>query len=158
MKSSFNVSTKYESYRDNQNNYQQRFIGYSCSHGLNLEFDLDMEKLGATIGAIAKCEANPKFNIKFSIKDPNAVSEQLLESAVENAKWKATVLAKAAGVKLGEIQRIDYSWRDINLYSETDMIVVESALRVAEAAPEAMDIVPEDIDVSDTATVVWLIE
>jgi uncharacterized protein YggE len=43
----------------------------------------------------------------FSIKDPNAVSGQLQMRAVANAKWKAAVHSKAAGVKLGAIQRID---------------------------------------------------
>ena len=152
----FNINTKYESYREN-GGHKQRFAGYVCYHGLKLEFDLDMPMLGATLGAIAKCEANPNFNIKFSIKDPTAVSEQLLEDAVENAKRKATVLAKAAGVSLGAIQRIDYNWSEHHLYSRTDYQFNE--LMVCEAAsPMAMDIEPEDINVSDTATVVWAIE
>ena len=117
--SSFNINSKYERYQE-KDTWKQRFVGYACSHGLRLEFDLDMPKLGATLGAIAGCDADPNFNIKFSIKDPNAVSERLLESAVENAKWKAAVLAKAAGVTLGAIQRIDYNWSDVHLYSQTD--------------------------------------
>jgi uncharacterized protein YggE len=153
---SFNINTKYEGYRDN-GGHKQRFIGYACYHGLKLEFDLDMPTLGTTLGVIAGCEAKPNFNIKFSIKDPNAVSEQLLESAVKNAKWKATVLAKAAGVTLETIQRIDYNWSELHLYSQTnyqlnDIMVCEAA------APMAMEIEPEDINVSDTATVVWAIK
>jgi uncharacterized protein YggE len=153
---SFNINTEYEKYQE-KDVWKQRFAGYACTHGLKLEFDLDMPKLGATLGAIAGCDADPNFNIMFSIKDPNAVSEQLLESAVENAKWKATVLAKAAGVKLGAIQRIDYNWSEIHLRSSTNLMVCESA---AYAADGAMDIgiEPEDINVSDTATVVWAIE
>jgi uncharacterized protein YggE len=153
---SFNISTKYESYKE-KDAWKQRFIGYTCSHDLKLEFDLDMTKLGATLGAIAGCDADPNFNIRFSIKDPNAVSEQLLESAVENAKWKAAVLAKAAGVKLGEIQRIDYNWSEVHLFSPTDY-QLSDAMVCEEAAPMSMDIEPEDINVSDTATVVWAIE
>jgi len=155
---SFNINTRYESYRE-MDVWKQRFVGYTCTHGLRLEFDLDMQILGATLGAIAGCDAKPDFNIKFSIKDPNAVSEQLLENAIENAKWKAVVLAKSAGVKLGAIQRIDYNWSDIHLYSKTNMIMDEAVLCCADATPKMdMDIEPEDIDVSDTATVVWSIE
>jgi len=153
---SFNIDTKYETYREN-GSHKQRFVGYDCFHGLKLEFDLDMAMLGATLGAIAGCEAKPNFNIKFSIKDPNAVSEQLLESAVENAKWKATILAKAAGVKLGAIERIDYNWSELHLYSQTDYRLCDAMVCEA-AAPMAMDIEPEAINVSDTATVVWAIE
>ena len=153
---SFNINTRYESYREN-GGHKQRFVGYACYHGLKLEFDLDMAALEATLGAIAGCEAKPNFNIKFSIKDPNSVSEQLLESAVDNAKWKATVLAKAAGVKLGAIQRIDYNWSEHHLFSQTDYQLCD-AIVCESAAPMAMEIEPEDINVSDTATVVWAIE
>ena len=152
----FNVNTKYESYREN-GGHKQRFAGYVCHHNLKLEFDLDMPLLGATLGAIAGCEAKPNFNIKFSIKDPTAVSEQLLESAIENARHKAEVLAKAAGVKLGAIQRIDYNWSEHHLYSQTDYQFNNLMVHEA-AAPMMMDIEPEDINVRDTATVVWAIE
>jgi uncharacterized protein YggE len=153
----FNIKTKYESYRENKA-WKQRFIGYSCSHGLKLEFDLDMPMLGVTLGAIAGCDADPNFNIRFSVKDPSAVSEQLLESAIENAKWKAAVLAKSAGVTLGAIQRIDYNWSELHLYSKTDMAMDDGVLCCAEAAPMNYEIEPEEINVSDTATVVWAIE
>ena len=153
----FNINTKYESYKD-MDAWKQRFVGYTCSHGLRLEFDIDMEKLGATLGAIADCEANPNFNIHFGIKDPNAVSEQLLASAVENAKWKAAVLAKAAGVTLGAIQRINYNWSELQLYSNTEIDMGNGVLQCDENAPMAIDIVPDDINVNDTATVVWAID
>ena len=153
---SFNINTKYETYREN-GGHKQRFAGYACYHGLKLEFGLDMVLLGATLGAIAGCEAKPNFDIRFSIKDPNAVSEQLLESAVENAKWKAMVLARAAGVKLGAIERIDYNWHELHLYSQTDYQLCDAMVCEA-AAPMAMEIEPEDINVSDTAMVVWAIE
>ncbi|MCL2747947.1 MAG: SIMPL domain-containing protein [Oscillospiraceae bacterium] len=151
----FNINTKYESYREN-GSHKQRFVGYACSHNLKLEFDLDMPALGATLGAIAGCEANPSFNIRFSIKDPAAVSEALLASAVENAKWKAMVLARAAGVTLGAIQRIEYNWSDLHPFSQTNYQVRDTVVREA-AAPMAMNIEPKDIDMRDTATVIWMI-
>jgi len=151
---SFNINTKFESYKE-KGDWKQRFIGYSCVHDLCLEFDLDMPMIGATLGAIARCDANPNFSIKFSIKDPNAVSEQLLTSAVENAKWKASVLATAAGITLGTIQRIEYNWSDIHLYSKTTMN--DSALHLA-TEPLGIDIEPEEVNVSDSATVIWAIE
>ena len=67
-------------------------------------------------------------------------------------------MAKSAGVNLGAILRIDYNWSEHHFYSDTDMGVAEGMLYCAEAAPMTMDIEPEDIDVSDTATVVWAIE
>ena len=150
---SFNINTKYESYRD-EDEWKQRFVGYTCSHALKLAFDLNIPILGTTLNAIAGCEANPDYNIKFTIKDPSAVSATLLENAIENATGKAAILAKSADVKLGAIQRIDYNWSDIHLHSETKM-----CMDMMEAhTPMAIDIEPEDINVNDSVTVVWAIE
>ena len=151
---SFNINTRYESYRES-GGHKQRFAGYVCSHKLKLEFDLDMKKLGVTLSAIAGCKANPDFSIKFSVSDPNAVSEQLLASAVENAKAKAEILAESAGVKLGAIQRIDYNWGELQLYSNTNMDLMCCA---ETSGSYDMGIEPEDIDLTDTVTVVWEIE
>jgi len=145
---SFNVDTKYEQYKVKEE-WKSRFIGYSCAHGLKLEFNLDMQMLGATLGAIAECDAKPKLKINFSVKDTNAVSEQLLQSAIENAKSKAKILARSAGVALGEIKRIDYNWSEIHIHSDTD---VEAEMMLCE-----MRIEPEAINANDSATVVWAI-
>jgi uncharacterized protein YggE len=152
---SFNINTKYDSYKEN-NTWKQRFAGYTCSHGLKLEFDLDIQKLGVTLGAMSKCKAAPNFNIKFSVKDQNAVSDELLENAIANAKHKADILARASGVKLGDVKRIDYNWGEIHLYSNTDMMLCEAAAEpMAVAESRMMEFEPEDINVSDTVTVVW---
>ncbi len=151
----FNVSTKYESYKDSNKNWQQKFIGYSCMHALRLEFDLDTKKLGLTLASIAESEAAPKFTILFSVKDANAVSQQLLESTIENAKWKAGILAKAAGLSLGAIKRIDYDWSELRLYSNTNLCVDDSIKYCVYDKSKALEIEPENIDVNDSVTVIW---
>ena len=152
----FNVNTKFEQYRE-KDAWKSRFVGYTCTHGLSLEFSLDMALLGSTLGSIGKCKANPKFTIRFTVKDPTAISEQLLENAVENAKKKATVLAKSAGVNLGEIKRIDYNWSELHMYSNTNYSM-ESDVKYMALEEAPMDIVPEDIDLTDTAAITWGIE
>jgi uncharacterized protein YggE len=151
--SSFNVNTKYENYKQNDE-WKKRFVGYNCAHGLRLEFDFDMPTLGKALCAIAECKADPQFNIKFTVKDPAAVNQQLLESAVTNATEKAKILAKAAGVKLGEIKQIDYSWGELRLYSESDLTVC----RDIASKVSSIEIEPDDIDASDNVTIVWSIE
>lgn len=154
----FNINTRYDRYKDKYGDYKQRFAGYVSTHGLKLEFDIDMTLLGATLGAITESSVNPNVNIQFSIKDPTVISDSLLESAIDNAKRKATVLAKSAGVKLGEIKRIDYNWSDHHFYSQT--YLNNDYLMVCEDVGRPlmkMDVEPEDIDVSDTATITWAI-
>ena len=75
-----------------------------------------------------------------------------------DAKEKAAVLTQAGGVALKEIQNIDYSWGEIDFEFRpmNDSIMAERCL----AAPMAktsydLDIEPDDIEVSDTVTVIW---
>lgn len=152
----FNVNTEYESIRDKNGNYKSVFEGYSCVQGLKIEFDFDTKVLSKVLSAIAACISEPQLNIRFSVKDKAAVNEALLESAAANAKKKAEILTKASGVKLGELISINYSWAELDVYSDTRYDMEEKCM-CAEASI-AMDITPDDIGVGDSATFVWTIE
>lgn len=88
------------------------------------------------------------------MKDPEASKNLLLGKAVEDAVAKAGVLAKASGVSLKEIQSIDYSRGTINFEVEP---MRNMAMCVDECAEESfdMDTESDDIEVSDTVTIVW---
>lgn len=147
----FNVDTHYESYRDRNDEYKRRFIGYKCHHHLKLAFDYDTNQLTNVLSAISRSEVFPELQIQFSVKDTSAVSEQLLIHATENARKKADILARAAGTKLGQLIQIDYSWKDIYFHSETQYLH-ESSMSMKAAAPEME---PEDINVQDTVSFKW---
>ena len=154
----FNVNTEYESYRE-KDVYKQRFLGYKYVHVLKLEFESDNDRLGKILYALANSEIHPEFRISYTVKDPEASKNELLGKAVKDAKAKASVLADASGVALKDIQNIDYSWGEINFEVEPmrkDMIF-ESRCMLAEGSYD-MDIEPDDIEVTDTVTVVWEIE
>ena len=93
----------------------------------------------------------PEITIAFTVKDQTAVSEQLLLHATENARQKATILARAAGAELGEVLTIDYSWKDIYFHSPTHY-QRDSRVMMEAAMPE---IEPEDITVQDSVSFVW---
>ena len=149
----FNINTDYKSIEDSRGNWKRKFIGYKCTHKLKLEFDFSMERLNKTLSAIALCPAKPKLEINFSIKDKNAVSEQLLQSAVKNASEKAAVLAQAANLSLGAIKSIDYSWGELILYSDTKFLKPLECCE-SESASD-MDIEPEEIMANESVTIVW---
>ena len=83
----------------------------------------------------------------------------MLGKAVTDAREKASVLTQAAGVSLKDIQSIDYSWGQINFEVQpmNRMLMVEEccAPMVDGAGSYDMDIEPDDIEVSDTVTVLW---
>lgn len=150
----FNVRTNYESVKDKSGNYKSVFKGYVCNHNLKVEFDFDTKTLARVLSAISESLAKPEFSISFTVKDPSAVRGELLKLAVKNAKEKAEILCLASGVKLGELVSIDYNWGEINLYSDTNYEVGDRFMAKA-ACLSNIDIQPDDIKTSDTATLVW---
>lgn len=157
----FNVETEYESYKEH-GVYKQRFVGYKYHHLMKVEFESDNDRLGKVLYALANCPVKPEFRLSYTVKDPEAAKNELLGKAIADAKEKSSVLTHAAGVKLKDIQSIDYSWGQINfeVTPMNRMLMAEECM----AAPKAgagsydMDIEPDDIEVSDTVTVVWEIE
>ena len=153
---SFSVDAEYESYEDERHVYKQRFIGYKFIHSMKLEFDSDNALLGKVLYELANSAVAPHFRISYTVKDPESAKNALLADAVHDAKEKAGVLAEASGIKLGAIQSIDYSFADIRLESQPmrNMVMAKAAFGAAERSYD-MAIEPEDIEVSDSVTVVW---
>ena len=107
--------------------------------------------------ALAHCPVSPEFSIEYTVADPEASKNELLGNAVKDSMKKASVLADASDVKLGEIINIDYSWGEIDFVSKP---LQEMSLRCCEpdesySSSYDMDIEPDDIDITDTVTVIW---
>ena len=76
----------------------------------------------------------------------------------KDAKEKAAVITAAAGVTLKDIQSIDYSWGEIEFEVSPMNRLMKACAPAPAACEEAccdMDIVPDDIEVADTVTIVW---
>ena len=155
---SFRVDTEYESYKE-KNAYKQRFAGYRFNHTMKLEFPSDNERLGKVLYALARCPLEPEFRVSYTVGDPEAVKNELLGKAVADSREKAAVLTGAAGVALKDVQSIDYSWGQIDfLVRPMDRVMAMSRYSMdesMEAGSYDLDVEPDDIEVSDTVTVVW---
>ena len=151
----FSVDTEYEGYREDDV-YKQRFIGYRYRHQMKVEFDSDNDRLGRTLYALARCPAKPEFCLSYTVKDPEATKNELLGKAVADAREKALVLTRAAGVELKDIQSIDYSWGqiDFEIQPMNDMRYPLAPKAIEEESYD-LDIEPDDMEASDTVTVIW---
>ena len=153
---SFDVDTEYESYRDKNNDYKKRFVGYRFNHILKVEFESDNVRLGKILYALANCSVRPEFRISYTVKNPEETKNLLLGEAVIDAKEKAVVLTQAGGVSLKDIQSIDYSWGEIDFeYRPMRGIVQADCCEAPTPNSYNLDIEPDDIEVSDTVTIVW---
>lgn len=155
----FCVNSDYQHVRQPDGTMKSVFDGFLCVQSFKLELDLDFETLGAVLSNVCTCSAEPELSLRFTVKEPNAVSEALLRSAAQNAKEKARILCEASGKKLGELVSISYNWGELNIFSHTDLDM--SCMRTIPAGTasfKAMHFEPDDISVSDTAVFVWEME
>ena len=157
---SFGINTEYEGYNDRNGNWKQRFKGYRYDHRMNLRFPIDNEVLGKVLYELSRCSVAVQFNMMYTVKDVEAVKNDLLAKAVSDSKAKAQVLAEASGVGLGEIVNIDYSWGELDIYSNPLTFGskrMNSKMDCDEAAFD-LDMEADDINVQDTVTILWEIK
>lgn len=152
----FSIDSEYESYRDHNDDYRRRFIGYKFYHRTEIQFPNDNKLLGRILYELSVCSVKVEFSIDYTVKDRDAVKREVLKRAVENSRLKAEIMTAAAGVKLGEVQSIDYSWGEIEIRtSPVDMFEIGSCKM---ESSYDIDIEPDDIDVADTVTILWEIK
>lgn len=149
--SDYSVSAEYRT----EKHYHDIFVGWKCDHDVNIKFPLDMDLLGRVIDSVTQPGVKAETDLRFFKSGSEAVQQALLESAARNARKKAEILCVASGVKLGELCRIDYSWGEIRLYSESRVRPDQGEDCICSLMP---DVHPENIEVDDSATFVWSIE
>ena len=77
---------------------------------------------------------------------------------MQDAKEKAFVLSQAADVTLKDIQSIDYSFVELDFQVNSIQNMLPSKASVPSMQDYDIEIEPDDIDVTDSVTVVWEIE
>lgn len=154
----FSIDTEYEHYEE-KGIYKQRFVGYKFIHKMKVEFESDNELLGKILYALAHSAVKPEIHFLYTVKDPEKAKNELLGKAVTDAREKAEVLTRAAGVTLKDIESIDYSWQEVDFeYRPSDRGMIARSLELpmmGRAEGFDIDIEPDDIDVADTVTVIW---
>lgn len=153
----FDITTENESYRDPQGNYRSQFAGYRYNHNMKLEFPKDNHLLGRVLYALGHSDVCPEFWVEYTVKDEEEVKNRLLAKVVQDSRNKAEALTKAAGVTLGEIISMDYSWADMNLYVQPARMMTLENAPMNDGGSYDMDIEPENIDLNDSVTVIWSI-
>ncbi|MBQ6274421.1 MAG: SIMPL domain-containing protein [Oscillospiraceae bacterium] len=150
----FSVDAEYESIQE-RGSYKQRFVGYRFHHSMKVEFDSDNQRLGKLLYALANAPVKTEFRITYTVKDPESAKNELLGRAVKDAAAKAAVLAEAAGLSLGAIQSIDYSFGELifDVQPMNRMLMADRSLSAKESYD--LNIEPDCIQVSDTVTLVW---
>jgi uncharacterized protein len=89
-------------YTQPQPGSEQKLTGFSVSNRLNVKIR-DLGKAGAVLDKLLAAGANDLGNIEYQHSNLSQVLDQAREAAVADARRKAELYAKAAGLNLGSV-------------------------------------------------------
>jgi uncharacterized protein len=107
----------------------------------------DIEQIGEVIGAASDAGANEIGGPSFMLEEDADATNEAIELAIEDARNRAKVMAKAAGKQLGEIISVSETGATTPFY--------RGAVAESMDAASAVAIEPGQLDISTTVTVVF---
>ena len=151
----FNVEkdTKY----DNKSK-EYHFVGYMARETLNLSFPIDNKKINSILHDVCAEIKDVDFNISFYCYNPNKYENELIKLTVEDAKQKALLITDTIGVKLKQIERIDYSFSEVHIDNSLEYDLAPEICCQETTIGVIPDMEPEDTKLNKSITIVWEIE
>lgn len=148
------IEKKTQSEYDRYNHYTgEKFLGFELNHKIKIDLGIDNVLLNTIVRLIGKQLKQAEINIGYTVRDARPAQLLMLERAVKDAKAKAEIMAKACGCQLGEVNKIDYSFNELHIYSEARNI--HNASEACCCEPGSLDITPDDLAISDRVDVTW---
>jgi hypothetical protein len=92
----------------NQDGGPPTVTGYQASNVVSVTLS-DLAKVGAVIDAAIGAGANQVEGVAFQLDDDTAVKQRALAEAIEDARGKATAMARALGRELGPVLEVQES-------------------------------------------------
>jgi hypothetical protein len=101
---------------------KQVLVGYRCSNNVIVRLK-DIANIGPVIDAATEAGANNIGGISFGLLDPKPQQDALLAEAVKNAREKAEIMAKAAGVNIISVYTISDGYSNVSPVVERSMMM-----------------------------------
>jgi uncharacterized protein YggE len=98
-----NVTPEYK--HDERGRVEDKIIGYSVRNQVQVRVR-NLNDLGQVIDALVLAGSNQVSGIRFGIDDPAEVINQAREKAIADARGRAELYARSAGVRVGKILAI----------------------------------------------------
>lgn len=127
-------------------------VGYWMNTGLSVS-NLDIDQVGEVARACIAAGANGASGVEFYATDQAEAYAQALREALDMARSKASVLAEASGVALGDVVSVNEQ-----SYPDSSSWYNASAADFAEGAEEAAaKVMPGEVTITSTLTVTYAI-
>lgn len=110
--SNFSLYPVYE-WRGEKPSEKQVLVGYRCNNTVVAKIR-DIARIGEAIDKAATAGATNIGGVSFGLQNPEPLKNELLAQAVTNAKSKAEIMARAAGVTITGVYRIYDGWATVD--------------------------------------------
>jgi uncharacterized protein YggE len=110
----------------------------------------DLEKLGEILDAVARDGANNFQNLSFGLQNPEPVEDAAREAAVAEARRKAELYARAAGVSLGALMTLSEEGG-----APPQPMMMQAEMRTAS---DSVPMAAGEVSVTSRVTLVYAIE
>lgn len=134
--------------------------GYEASIPLTIQTKRDYSK-NDLIFTIIKENIESSFSLNFSLSDEqrDSVKEKLIDLAVQDARQKATIIAKSAEIKLGKVASIQYGEpRMMHGFNANNELMMARALPAMAADSKITDLLsPDEIEMRTEIIISWQI-
>ena len=148
---SFDIDTRYESYRDKNNDYKRRFIGYGYTQELSFSFLNDNEVLSKILYMLSKGKVDAEIRLQYTISNVDLYINKAILEASKKANSRASLIASSLNLSLGNIVDISYSDSDNNM-SVGNFSLCDSAPRLM---CSKVDIEPDDIEINKSIRIIY---
>lgn len=141
-------------------NYEtDKVRGYTVTTSLTIK-DLEIDLAGSVISESIAAGVNEMNGISYSCSDYDKAYAEALASAVDAAKEKADVLAKAAGKELGDVQAIVEGYQDMSARYSRSNVTMDTATAKEEAALGSMaaSVMPGESEINAEVTVTYYLK
>jgi hypothetical protein len=85
---------------------EQKLVGYSVGNHINAKIK-HVDRLGNVLDRMVAAGATEVWSLEFLLSDPSKALDRAREAAIADARRKAAVYARAAGVTLGRVVSIE---------------------------------------------------
>ena len=126
-----------------------KVVSYKVSNTLIVTIDRDDELVSKIIGIIP--DTNVSLSIDYFLKDTTLILDQVIDLACKDAFMKATSLAKASGIVLGEVINISYQSFGIAPRAKFEMMAYDQS-------STSIQTNPEDISFNENVSITFAIK
>ncbi|MBW3544611.1 MAG: SIMPL domain-containing protein [Bacteroidetes bacterium] len=131
--------------------------GYNASQTMEIKFGLDPRRMTRLTQVFADTQEGVTFQFSFGLSDKlrQQTKEELIRKALQDAREKASVIARSANIRLGSIRKIDYGRQNVVPYGPVMNVRTEAMMDKQAEFPQTEI---QDMELTDEIVVIWTLE